>query len=224
MEVTTSDAAPGLAPARRLFLWGALMVLVAFGLAVVGLATEGRGGPGEALRLMPAIDAELVDRPLSPEEADWALETPQGTTLRLRDLPPDTLVFLNFWATWCPPCRDELPSMLALREALTDRRFLMVGVSYDDDWEAIRGFFSSWLGALPPPSQLTLVRDPKTDEPLRRRFGSDKLPDTVVLLNGRVLAKFTNARDWSDAAIVRYFQALAPSSGLAAPGSSAPRR
>jgi thiol-disulfide isomerase/thioredoxin len=200
--------------ARRVFLWGALAVLVAFGLAVAGLRAADEAPEAVALRLMQGIGAELVERRLTAEEAEWPLETPQGATLRLADLPADTLVFLNFWATWCPPCREELPSMLGLREALGEHRFLMVGVSYDDDWEAVRGFFGGWLGAMPPPAQLTLVRDARGvssgEDALRRRFGTDKLPDTVVLMNGRVLAKFTNARTWTDPGIVRYFKALAP--------------
>jgi thiol-disulfide isomerase/thioredoxin len=214
-NTTPYEATPsGPGPAPRLFLWGALAVIVAFGLAVVGLRSASEAPEVAALRLMPGIGADLIERPLTAEESDWPLETPQGATLKLADLPRDTLVFLNFWATWCPPCRDELPSMLGLREALGDHRFLMVGVSYDDDWEAVRGFFGSWLGAMPPPAQLTLVRDARGvtsgEDALRRRFGTDKLPDTVVLLNGRVVAKFTNARTWTEPDIVRYFQALAP--------------
>src|SRR5512138_3556261 len=48
------------------------------------------------------------------------------------------LVFINFWATWCPPCRDELPSMLSLGKELTARypcRVKIVSVSLDDDEE-----------------------------------------------------------------------------------------
>jgi len=200
--------------ARTWFLWSSVAVLVAFGLILAGLESSKRTSSARILRLMPAIGAELVDLPLTAEQGEWPLETPQDTLLRLGDLPRDTLVFLNFWATWCPPCREELPSMLQLRESLADRRFMMVAVSYDEDWPTIRGFFSRWLGGMPSQAQLVLLRDPAggdDDAPsLRRTLGTDKLPDTYVLYNGRIIARFVNARDWIEPAIVEYFRQLAP--------------
>ncbi len=199
---------------RAIFLWSSAAVLVAFGLLLAGLDRGERDPRNRVLRLMPAIAAELMDAPLGEAEAAWPLESSAGTVLRLGDLPRDTLVFLNFWATWCPPCRDELPSMLRLREALADRRFLMVAVSYDDDWATIRGFFARWLGQMPSDGQLVVLRDGAAAETpggvLRQRFGTDKLPDTYVIYNGRILARFVNARDWLDPAIVEYFKTLAP--------------
>jgi len=163
---------------------------------------------------MPVVGAELIDAPLSEAQATWALETPQGTNLRLGDLPKDTVVFLNFWATWCPPCRDELPSMLRLREQMADHRFIMVAVSYDDDWASIRGFFARFLGEMPTMGQLVVLRDPAVatpeQRPLRQTFGTEKLPDTYVIYNGRILARFVDARTWDEASMIKYFKTLAP--------------
>lgn len=104
--------------------------------------------------------------------------------------------------------------MMQLRENLADRRFIMVAVSYDDGWADIRGFFSRGMGQMPLAAQLVVLRDPAGQEDgvpsLRQTFGTDKLPDTYVLYNGRIIARFVNARDWIEPAIVDYFRQLAP--------------
>ncbi len=60
------------------------------------------------------------------------------------------------------------------------------------------------------PRELRLARDPITEESgmLRTSFGTYKLPETYVIRNGRVLARFVNARRWTDDTIVEYFERL----------------
>jgi thiol-disulfide isomerase/thioredoxin len=161
---------------------------------------------------MPSIGAELIGTDLSADQAGWTLEGPDGVKSLAAALPRDTLVFLNFWATWCGPCREELPSMFRLRQELADRRFKMVAVSYDESWDDIRQAFQRWFQRTPTPEQLEVLRDPNLDDgkTLRETFGTTKIPDTYVLLNGRILARFVNARDWTDPNIVSYFRTLAP--------------
>ena len=90
----------------------------------------------------------------------------------------------------------------------------MAAVSYDESWADIRGFFARWLGEVPTPQQLVLLRDPAMGQSgarlLRETFGTEKLPETWIIRNGRVLARFVNARAWTDPSIVSYFQQLAP--------------
>jgi peroxiredoxin len=72
--------------------------------------------------------------------ADFALPTMAGDTLRLSDLRGKVVV-LNFWATWCPPCREEVPDFIALQDELRDRDVVFVGVSVDEDgFAAVRPF------------------------------------------------------------------------------------
>lgn len=64
-----------------------------------------------------------------------------GSTLKLSDLK-GKVVLLNFWATWCPPCREEMPSMMKLNRAMTGKPFQMVAVSMDEGGKpAIESFF-----------------------------------------------------------------------------------
>lgn len=200
--------------ARRLFVGASAFVLVAFVLAQVVMGAKSNAPTEQAKKLMGQIRAEAIDAPLTPTQLAWKLETEEGVRT-LADLPRDTVIFLNFWATWCEPCRDELPSMLQLRGGLEDRRFMMVAVSYDEEWSQIREFFRSWFGRMPSNRELLLLRDPHLEEgtTLRETFGTTQIPDSYVIYNGRVLARFVNARNWADTSIYNYFLLISPEFG-----------
>ena len=70
---------------------------------------------------------------------DFELKDPDGKLVRLSDFR-GKFVFLNFWATWCEPCVDEMPAMMTLNETLKDRDFHMLAVSVDTSWEVIEEF------------------------------------------------------------------------------------
>ena len=84
----------------------------------------------------------------------------------------------------------------------------MVGVSYDDGWKTLLDFFRRMVGGMP--REIDIAIDPVGEEPgsLRLHFGTRKLPETYVIVDGHVLARFVNERDWTDPAMVEYFQRL----------------
>jgi thiol-disulfide isomerase/thioredoxin len=198
---------------RQTFVILAGVCLALYILGQLWLAIESRGPAARARSLMPTVGAQVIDEPLPPEVANMVLELPPvgGTseTMRLADLPDDTLVFLNFWATWCEPCVREIPSMLRLGREIQSPRFLMLAVSYDETWEPVTRWFNQQVGGLP--REMSLARDPNaSDEPLSMRFalGTRKLPETYVIRGGRVIARFVNARDWVEPTMVEYFRRL----------------
>jgi peroxiredoxin len=74
---------------------------------------------------------------------DFELVDADGRQVRLSDFKGKVVV-LDFWATWCPPCRKEIPGFVALHNELQSKGVEVVGVSLDDDWEPVRPFMSSF--------------------------------------------------------------------------------
>ncbi|WP_095508732.1 TlpA disulfide reductase family protein [Rubrivirga marina] len=71
---------------------------------------------------------------------DFALATASGATFRLSEHRGEVVV-LNLWATWCPPCRHEIPDFVELYDEYRDDGLTVVGVSLDEDgWDAVRPF------------------------------------------------------------------------------------
>lgn len=70
---------------------------------------------------------------------DFTLKGPDGGTVNFADYKGQ-VVLLNFWGTWCPPCRVEVPAFVELQEAYRDRGFVIVGVAVEDTAEAVRTF------------------------------------------------------------------------------------
>ena len=98
-------------------------------------------------------------------------------------------VFLNFWATWCPPCVDEVPAIEDLARRLKGTGMRMLAVSVDDDWDKIRRFFAKG-------SDIGVLLDTSHDIP--KKFGTEKYPETFLIDSaGRVRYYFINKRDWS---------------------------
>lgn len=74
---------------------------------------------------------------------DFELKDMNGKTIRLSDYRGQ-VVLLNFWATWCGPCKIEIPWFVEFQRTYKDRGFTVIGVSVDEDgWEAVRPFLAS---------------------------------------------------------------------------------
>ena len=109
-------------------------------------------------------------------------------------------VLLNFWATWCPPCVDEVPSLEDLARKLDGTDLRLLAVSVDDDWGAIRRFF-------PKGSSIGVLLDTSHDIP--KKFGTEKFPESFLIdAAGRVRYYFINKRDWSRPEAVACLESL----------------
>jgi thiol-disulfide isomerase/thioredoxin len=114
----------------------------------------------------------------------------RAATLGTR-LAPVTL--LHFWATWCPPCIAEAPSLGRLERDYAGRHdFAIVTVAVADS----RARVSAFLG----PSAASALYDPQWE--VAHRYGTEKLPETYLLVDGKVVERFVGMTDW-DAPDVR---------------------
>jgi thiol-disulfide isomerase/thioredoxin len=74
---------------------------------------------------------------------DFTVKDMHGASVRLATHKGKVLL-INFWATWCPPCKVELPGLIALQDAYKDQGLMILGVSEDDSPETLRTFASEW--------------------------------------------------------------------------------
>lgn len=101
----------------------------------------------------------------------------------------DKVVVLNFWATWCPPCIEEMPSMRRLHQRFaTHPDFEMLAVSTDESWAPVREL----LAKEPPGFEVLL--DP--GGAIAKQYGTTVFPETYVLVDGQIVAFIEGPRDW----------------------------
>ncbi len=143
-----------------------------------------------ALGLAGAITLALLFWPRSKPERkfeDGYLIDDKGDSVALaKELAPATLV--HFWATWCPPCRQEIPSLLAFTTEVGDARVKLVLVAVADERDRAVFFVGN--------PRYPVLFDPVWD--VARRFRTGQLPETHLVLDGKLAATFVGAADWRD--------------------------
>lgn len=109
------------------------------------------------------------------------------------------LLVLNFWASWCPPCVEETPSLSQLARDFGPKGLVVLAVSVDHDEKAYRAFLQKFHPAF------FTARDLK----LHEEYGTYMYPETYIIgPDGKVLQKFAEAVDWSDPKITQYIASL----------------
>jgi len=110
------------------------------------------------------------------------------------------VVVLNFWATWCPPCVEEMPSLVKLQSNLKDR-VVVLAVSVDEDERSYRAFLKK------NNVDLLTVRDPQQKS--NELYGTFKFPETYIIdRQGVVQRKFIGPVDWTRQDVVEYLNKL----------------
>ena len=118
----------------------------------------------------------------------FKITTDSGRTVTPRDFGGKLLV-LNFWATWCPPCVAETPSLNEMARQLKSQGVVVVGVSIDKNPAAYRAFTERMrIG-------FETMRDPEAR--ISSSFGTFKFPETYLITpDGRVVDKVISDQDW----------------------------
>jgi cytochrome c biogenesis protein CcmG, thiol:disulfide interchange protein DsbE len=111
------------------------------------------------------------------------------------------IVVLNFWATWCPPCVEEMPSLVEMQRRMKAKGVTVLAVSLDVDDAAYRQFVKLHN------VDLLTVRD--GDEKSNTLYGTFKFPETYIIdRNGVMRRKFIGAVDWTEPEITDFLGKL----------------
>ena len=138
-------------------------------------------------------------RPAAPE---LVLTDIHGVTHRLSDLR-GSVVLVNFWATWCPPCRQEMPGLQRAFEELKSPEFHILAVATGEDLRSIAHFYRS----LPEPLTFTLLPDPQNTG--WRAWPFHGLPATFIIdKSGHVAYLAEGAREWDSPEMLAALRAL----------------
>ena len=126
------------------------------------------------------------------------------------------VVLVNLWATWCPPCREEMPSMERLHQRLKDKGFVILAVSEDEGGAAgVKTFVEQMHVTFP------VLLDPDGD--VGRKYEVWGFPESFLLdRDGRVVERVIGPRDWSSPEQIARIEALMADPGLR-PGSGGDR-
>jgi cytochrome c biogenesis protein CcmG/thiol:disulfide interchange protein DsbE len=120
---------------------------------------------------------------------DFVLQDASGKAWKLSSLK-GKVVFVNFWATWCKPCRDEMPSMEALNRAMADKPFQMLSIIFNDDLDMAKSFAKRQGATFP------VLSNPSQE--LTQAYMITGVPETFLIdADGILKQKFIGPYDWS---------------------------
>ncbi len=131
--------------------------------------------------------------------------TIEGREINLATISRDEypVIIVNFWASWCPPCAEELPSLLKLVRKF-EGKILVLAISEDESLEKMTAFLKNY-GQLP--SSFVVVWDKNAE--YKKKFKVDKLPESWIFDNQRILDKKINGyEDWGTPGAIQYFKDL----------------
>jgi len=153
----------------------------------------------------PVSTEELMSIGLQPLEqgteiVDFELLDLSGATRSLSDFR-GKVVFLNFWATWCGPCRFEMPSMEILYQELNSSGLEIVAVNLQEDRESVQSFVDEYG------LSFSVLLD--TTGRVGATYGARSIPTTYIVdRDGFVIAGTIGTREWDAQEYIRFFERL----------------
>jgi cytochrome c biogenesis protein CcmG/thiol:disulfide interchange protein DsbE len=167
------------------------------------------------LGVVAALGLLAVQRRTPALAPDFAVPDLAGQAVRLSALRGQ-VVLLNLWTTWCPPCREEMPSMEKLYQRLKSRGFVLLAVSQDEAGKAAVEPFVRDLGLSFP-----VLVDPEHQVGSRYRVWG--YPESFIIdREGRIVERIIGPRDWVDPEQIAVLERLLdtpPGGGGGAPGA-----
>jgi peroxiredoxin len=133
--------------------------------------------------------------------ANFTLKDLMGDSISLASLR-GKIVFLNIWATWCAPCREEMPSIQSLYNAFkANKDFVVLAVSQDTSGEPVAPYVKQ------NHLKFTVLLDPRNE--VGERYDVSGIPETFIIgRDGRIVAHHVGPYDWANADIREALQEL----------------
>ncbi|MCO6413264.1 MAG: TlpA family protein disulfide reductase [Thiogranum sp.] len=143
---------------------------------------------------------QLYQVPGTPEAPDFALNDIDGGVHTLSEYR-GKVVLINFWATWCPPCREEMPAMQRAWQQLREEDVVFLAVDVGEDEDTIFRFTADY------PVDFPLLMD--IDSSVIQKWPVRGLPTTFIIdKQGRITYRAIGARDWDAAGLLDRIRAL----------------
>ena len=138
--------------------------------------------------------------PNSTSQVEVRLQDLNGADVNISDFR-GKIVFLNFWATWCPSCVFEMPSMEKLHQKLKDKEFAMVSVSIKDTAAEVKHFYKQ--------NKLTFTALLDSSGKTVPGFSIRAIPTTLILdKTGRIIGRVMGPREWDSRKSIAMFEHL----------------
>ena len=158
-------------------------------IAFIGVVAAG------VLSIMPDANKPVT---LNDKAIPFTLPNLQG---QAQGLPEGKVVILNFWATWCPPCRKEVPSMVELYNKLKDKGLDIVAVSVDRNPEDLMQFVAEQR------MNFTVLND--IDSMVAHKYSVFRYPESFIIdRNGVIRQHLQGAVEWMDPEFAGYIEKL----------------
>ena len=129
----------------------------------------------------------------------FSVSTDQGRHMTPTSFGGKVLV-LNFWATWCPPCVTETPSLSAFQKKFRDKGVVVLGISIDKNEQKYKRFLQRFH------VPFDTYRDPTAV--ISADYGTFQYHETYIVKDGRIVRKFVADQNWTSDEIERYMQSI----------------
>jgi len=137
---------------------------------------------------------------LGQQVPNFTLRKDDGQVASLLDFR-GKIVVLNFWASWCGPCVDEVPSLKQFAERYADKGVSIIGVSLDEDPQAYKEFLVKY--------QINFLNLRNPSHSVSEMYGTFKLPETYIISrDGHLLNKIIGPTDWASPQMLSYIDSL----------------
>jgi thiol-disulfide isomerase/thioredoxin len=149
-------------------------------------------------KLLVGMGVEVL--PSSTSQVEVLLQDLNGADVNISDFR-GKIVFLNFWATWCPTCVAEMPAMEKLHQTLKNKDFALVTVSLQESAAEVKRFFKQ--------NQLTFTALLDSIGKTVPGFGIRAIPTTLILdKTGRIVGRVIGPREWDSRESIAMFKQL----------------